>query len=478
MATAVLLLSVLTASAERGHKYKTPQDLDGFRFLSTGACALNEHGVHKYGISLAASDTILATGGDDGLADVQCISVSCEFISSLQFWWDSSGVPASNRSLPLTSPSLSSSSSPPPPRRGLGGVLVHTSEEGLGSEEGEGEEKGEGVEVVPYISQPMCERGGWQPLMGGVVQVAVHDTTVAFAGAGCVEMSKMGEHGGWDHIVSLPAALPVTCVSADGADKPCGSIVPQHFASQIAMDDGVLLASAVISAERAVVSFMRIGSSWEQTDVLTCEECTCSGESDGCFGAALAVHDDVVVVGYPANGSVLVFRRHLIPSKPLAIAWRRSSLLTSPSTTLFGHALAMGPSLLVVGFPSPMNSGAQLFSVMKGVEASSAVSFKMIFDSRDVCCDVGLPCCDSNSVGRAVAVSELSHYAASSQATVAVGDPFSSQVHAFTCNLTSIRLKEKAPCQMSAAILPGYERCVCCVCVCVCVRACVCVCVS
>jgi hypothetical protein len=40
--------------------------------------------IHKYGVTLAASETIMAVGGDDGMADVLCISVACDSIDSLQ----------------------------------------------------------------------------------------------------------------------------------------------------------------------------------------------------------------------------------------------------------------------------------------------------------------------------------------------------------------------------------------------------------
>ncbi|KAJ1493691.1 hypothetical protein T484DRAFT_1767698 [Baffinella frigidus] len=123
----------------------------GFRFLQTGACTINDNDIHTYGATLAASASIMAVGGLDGMADVQCIVSSCEYAPNLVYSW----------------------------RSATPGVKFSKSGRGISA------------------AAPSCERGAWVPPTGGRVEVAINDNTVIFGAAGCVEMHKLLDDQSW-----------------------------------------------------------------------------------------------------------------------------------------------------------------------------------------------------------------------------------------------------------------------------------------
>mmetsp|Transcript_30527 Transcript_30527/g.98362 ORF Transcript_30527/g.98362 Transcript_30527/m.98362 type:complete len:571 (+) Transcript_30527:806-2518(+) len=229
------------------------------------------------------------------------------------------------------------------------------------------------------------------------------------------------------------------------------------------MHDGVLLATAILgsSPQPVVVAFSRLGASWEQVDVITCEGCECR-YGDYCFGSSLAVHNTMAVVGFPLNQSVLIYERRVIPSTDLEIHWLLKSVLTaSPddglSNNFFGASIAMSGMFLVVGFPSTFDSGAKIFSLY-GNQSSRFPFAAQIFDSRDHCCSIGLPCCYSAFVGVSVDASESPHVGYSKISTIAIGDPQSSQVHVLTCDGRLLEDGLSDPCDVTATVLPGYQR--------------------
>lgn len=413
----------------------------GFRFLATGACTMNENDIHKYGSTLAASATIMAVGGNDGSADVQCIASSCEYTPSLLYSWRA--VNSGRRALSFK-----------------GGKSFGT-------------------------ASPSCERGTWVPPTGGRVEVAISENSVIFGGAGCVEMHKMQEDQSWAKVTSFPTTLDVMATGRDGAPRSVGTLLPSRFASKVAMDvSTVLVAGAIDAADQppVVVIFARLGAKWEQADALECPAsapCKCEeGAERDCFGFALAVHDDMVAVGFPRNQSVLLYQRRIVPLSESAgrgeerdlgaggmrLRWDLIKVLTADweiggGSTLFGSSLALGDSLLVVGFPSAGNSGARLYSMLRNDSAAFPLGAKVL-DTRTRCCEIGLPCCNTAFVGASVDIAETEHVDFPTFASVAVGDPRTAQVHMVTCETRKLLSAPSGeePCTLAASILPGYSR--------------------
>ena len=79
---------------------------------------------------------------------------------------------------------------------------------------------------------------------------------------------------------------------------------------------------------------------------------------------------------------------------------------------------------------------------------------------HSACCEKALACCHSASVGVSVAVGESEKTGYSRLATVAIGDPNNIQVHIASCNAAQLDRSdpEKPPCELTAVVLPGYDR--------------------
>eukprot|EP00960_Hanusia_phi_P026585 746332-Hanusia_phi.AAC.16 len=374
----------------------------------------------------------MAVGGSEGRADVQCIVQACEFLPDLQFSWNRLYLNSSSRKAAKTFSSKKS-------------------------------KEMKSSDYNDQYSYPSCVRNGWEPLSGDVVRVAVYMNSIAFASSGCIELHEVEDSSSWKHMTSLPRSLNVSKTSQQSSKAAWSDILrPEYFATTIAMHDGVLLATARLRSSPlpVVIAFSRLGASWEQVDVITCEECECT-YGDYCFGSSLAVHNTLAAVGFPLNQSVLIYERRVIPAYSLEIQWTLKTVLVASindgSYNIFGASLAMSGMFLVVGFPSSLDSGAKIFS-LSGNQSSRFPFASQIFDSREHCCSVGLPCCYSSFVGLSIDASESPHVGYNKITTIAIGDPMSSQVHVLTCDGRLLEDGIGDPCDVTATVLPGYQR--------------------
>jgi len=391
------------------------QGNDHFHIVNSGPCAINEARLHKYASSLAGSPNLMAVGGDHGKAVAECISAACDSMPRITYEWD----------LPMEED----------PWLEAGGPTA-------------GRPSGRNSSNLTSAidrSWPRCERGTWKPIVPSTVHVSVFQNSVAFAAAGCLEIQGVNlEDQEWTYVASLPKSLELK--PPPGAKRKGGVMKPELFGTRVALGNGVAAATAAVDAPGSppvVVVFSLLGASWEQVDVLECgggAACACGEGRQGCFGAAVAVQGSRVAVGFPNNGSVVLYQQ--LGGAPLT--WEPVITLTNRFDTLtsamFGASLSLGDDLLVVGAPS---AGAGARAVIYSVSRGSPGFGGVLYETADHCCKLGLPCCISGLVGSAVALAEYSE-----EAAAIVGDPRSAQVHIIRCNTTAVR--EGAPPEGSA----------------------------
>lgn len=381
----------------------------GAHYLTTGPCTANENEILHYGTSMAASTTLLAVGGNQGEADVQCIVQACEYSSDLVFLWDgqldkrldrvkknghlatkNAGGLVQARStfqghtIRLMAPSAGSRTgpgiqgrtngegqrrlliAPDAPERDLSSTsALEEQPEPPRLQSAGGDRLGEPDDEG--IARPMCERGGWSASEPGNVQLALKDNLVVFGAAGCAELHFLDSNSEWQHMASLPRSLNVSATRSDGTRQWLPLLRPDLFGQQVAVDENVLAVTAALDEPgmpNVVVMFVRLGGVWQQVDVISCPDCQCSGgKRAGCFGSAIAVAGSVLAVGHALNGSVLLYTRRLVgpPGRGLELRWELERVLTSPvgwqhaQSSMFGAALAMSASFLVAGFPSEVD---------------------------------------------------------------------------------------------------------------------------
>ena len=387
----------------------------GLHYLTTGPCTANENEIWHYGTSMASSTTLLAVSGNNGEADVQCIVQACEYSSDLVFLWDAQMDTRLDRGRKTRRPAFDRAKGA---ARSAHGNTIHapttstgrkTAPEAVGPTNRDGQRKllivpdapqpdlspdtaaqaggtlmrGEpdlesagvdrvGEPDVDGVARPMCERGGWSATKPGPVRLAMKDNLVVFGAAGCAELHYLDSNSDWQHVASLPRSLNVSATRSDGTREWLPLLRPDMFAQQVAVDESVLAVTSALDAPGApnvVVMFVRLGGIWQQVDVIQCPGCICSGNTRaGCFGSAVAVTGSLLAAGHALNGSVLLYSRHIVgpPGQGLELRWELEKVLTSPAnnwqrvqSSMFGAALAMSNSFLVVGFPSEVGEGGR-----------------------------------------------------------------------------------------------------------------------
>jgi hypothetical protein len=246
---------------------------------------------------------------------------------------------------------------------------------------------------------PMCERGGWTPESAGPVQLAIKGNLVVFGAAGCAELHLLDSNMEWQHVASLPRSLQVSAVlrTEVGGKEVLPPLRADLFAQQVAVDESVLAVTGALATPgvpNVVVMYVQLGGMWEQVDVVQCREavgCACQDASRrSCFGSALAVSDSLLAVGNPANGSVLLCAREVVgpPGRGLELRWSVRKVLTSSwavshGSSMFGAALAMSASFLVIGSPSPEAAGAVVISLSRNATAAHPLG-DVVFDSVSI----------------------------------------------------------------------------------------------
>ncbi len=158
------------------------------------------------------------------------------------------------------------------------------------------------------------------------------------------------------------------------------------FGLSLAMTDNTLLVgapfdTAVLVNQGSAVLYSRSRDGWDQQQILRPEIDTSASQY---FGYAVAVSDDAIVIGAPAQtayrGAVHTFVYDTATSE-----WQEQSLLrdtTGATKPLFGTSAAMANGLLAIGAPSSDGNGSAaiyrshdgawtLDSVLKGDDGSS-----------------------------------------------------------------------------------------------------------
>ena len=407
--------------------------LGSHNIVETGPCTSNDNEIEHYGATMASSPTLLAVGGTDGQADVQCIVQACADASDLVFVWngefDSGRRTRRAKQRAVTSTAAFNSIAAFPRALAEGKRGAHPQQAAVATPAGQrgvmparkllvkpsSPEKDlslpdGGVRATSNFSPeefsnsaretvqsarlaepdgidevtPRCERGGWSPSTPGSVQLAMKGNLVVFGAAGCAEMHFLDAALRWQHIASLPSSLNVSATRADGVGREWLPLLrPDLFAQQLAVDDNVLAVTGVLSSPSApnvVIMFGLVGVVWGQVDVVQCPDCHCSGSDfsarKGCYGSSLAVSDSLLAVGYPNNGSVLLYSRHLVgpPGQGLSLRWMLRQVLTNSWQTEgrsgFGTALAMSSSLVVIGGPGSDVGGAVVVSLNRNTSAA------------------------------------------------------------------------------------------------------------
>ena len=494
--------------------------------VETGPCTSNDNEIEHYGATMASSPTLLAVGGTDGQADVQCIVQACADASDLVFVWNGefdSGRQTRRAKRAVTSTAAFDSIAAFPRALAEGERGAHPEQAAVATPAGQRgvmparkllvkpsspekdlslpdggvratsnfslEEFSNGARETVQSARlaepdgidevtPRCERGGWSPSTPGSVQLAMKGNLVVFGAAGCAEMHFLDAALRWQHIASLPSSLNVSATRADGVGREWLPLLRADlFAQQLAVDDNVLAVTGALSSPSApnvVIMFGLVGVVWGQVDVVQCPDCHCSGSDlgarKGCYGSSLAVSDSLLAVGYPNNGSVLLYSRHLVgpPGQGLSLRWMLRQVLTNSWQTEgrsgFGTALAMSSSLVVIGGPGSDVGGAVVVSLNRNTSAAYPMG-DVVFDARQACCDNNMACCTSRLFGEAVAVAESDKTGFKQQATVAICDPDSTagripECPVISCDVAQLDFADdgQSPCTFSAVVLPGYTR--------------------
>ena len=311
---------------------------------------------------------------------------------------------------------------------------------------------------------PRCARGDWQPLAPPPVRVAAHGSTAVFASAGCLEVWSLQDHEVWSYITSLPASL-------DLANDE--TFVPWAFGTQVSVSEGVMAVSAQvrkgIKTVPAVAMYISISrTEWVLAEVLKCESAECyhvpqpcttqgafpspeespTGCMGGGFASAIAVKDQLLVVGIPNNSSVVLYRQMSLGDQAAAAAesgrgglgaglvWKFEAVLQGPAmgsaSDACGYSIALSSSVLIFGCPSAEpTAGAFAFSLLTDSAEGGAKYGELILDVRQQCCMLKLPCCQSALVGRSVAQMQQG-----STAQLAIGDPANDGALLVDCDLS------------------------------------------